>query len=366
MGRGAPSWRTCLQDLNALVIQTALDWQRHGQHAVLVHVARTWGSSPRPPGSVMAIAETGLSVGSVSGGCIEDDLVAQMRAQGISTLCPDGLPSVRRYGVTADQAHRFGLPCGGTVELVLEPVGERSQLNTWYLRMLQRQTAVRHLDLHTGEVSWTQRAEEIEPGIQSDVFSFSLRSRVRLIVIGAGDVSRYLCEMALGMGFDVTVCDPRSEMATPWLVHGVSFCQEMPDDLVLRLQPDARTAVVTLTHDPKLDDLALMEALRSPAFYVGAIGSRQNSALRRERLQTHFGLSDAEMDRLHGPAGLFIGSRTPPEIALSILAEVVAAKNGAMTVAGLTVAKAKPRSEQQARDGALPTRPQSQGTACGL
>jgi xanthine dehydrogenase accessory factor len=134
--------------------------------------------------------------------------------------------------------------------------------------------------------------------------------------------------MALGLGFEVIVCDPREEHRAGWAMDGVQISHEMPDDLVLRLKPDARTAVIALTHDPKLDDLALMDALQSEAFYVGAIGSRRNSALRHERLRTHFGISDAALHSLHGPAGLFIASKTPAEIALSIMAEVVAVKNG--------------------------------------
>jgi xanthine dehydrogenase accessory factor len=148
------------------------------------------------------------------------------------------------------------------------------------------------------------------------------------VLIGAGDLSRFMSQMALGLGFEVIVCDPREGHRASWCVDAVEVSHEMPDDLILRLQPDSRTAVVTLTHDPKLDDLALIDALQSQAFYVGAIGSRRHSQLRRERLRTHFDLSDSDLQRLRGPAGLYIGSKTPAEIALSIMAEIVAAKNG--------------------------------------
>ena len=148
----------------------------------------------------------------------------------------------------------------------------------------------------------------------------------RLLVIGAGQMTDYLAQMAQALGYGVTVCDPREEYADGFAIDGVTLTREMPDDVVTAFQVDDATAVVALTHDPKLDDLALMEALKSPAFYVGAIGSRVNQAKRRARLAEHFGLRDAELDRLHGPVGLNIGARTPPEIALSILAEMTAVR----------------------------------------
>jgi xanthine dehydrogenase accessory factor len=151
--------------------------------------------------------------------------------------------------------------------------------------------------------------------------------RWRLLVIGAGQLSRALAEMALALDFEVIVCDPREEYAATWEVANTRFVSEMPDDVVTALQLDPHSAVVAVTHDPKLDDLALLEALKSPAFYVGALGSRGNTAKRRERLKL-FDLSEEEIARLHGPVGLHIGARTPAEIAIAILAEVIAVRNG--------------------------------------
>jgi xanthine dehydrogenase accessory factor len=168
-----------------------------------------------------------------------------------------------------------------------------------------------------------------------------LGPRHRLLIIGAGQLSRYLCRTAAGLGFDVTVCDPREEYAEGFEAEGIALTCCMPDDAVLAMQPDERTAVVALTHDPKLDDLALMDALKTPAFYVGALGSRANDARRRERLKEHFGVTEEELARLRGPAGIYIGSRTPSEIALSILAEIVAAKNGVALSRRLAVGEAK-------------------------
>ncbi|WP_322102292.1 XdhC family protein [Paraburkholderia sp. J41] len=305
------------------VLHAAATWARGAHRVLLVTVVRTWGSSPRPPGSMLAIRDDGLVVGSVSGGCIEDDLIAGVRSQGIR----NPRPALVTYGVTAEEAHRFGLPCGGTMELVLEPLGPRSLLDALCEALQRGELVARALDMVTGNV-------RLEPAGAADELRFDgaslvtvLGPRHRMLVIGAGQLSRYLCEIATGLGYAVTVCDPREEYVEAWPISHVKLVQSMPDDAVVDMRLDARSAVVALTHDPKLDDLALMEALRSPAFYVGALGSRRNNALRRERLKL-FDLDDRQIARLRGPAGIYIGSRTPPEIALSILAEVTAEKNG--------------------------------------
>jgi len=317
-----------MEDLDTRVLRTATEWHVAGDPVVLVTVARTWGSSPRPPGSLMAINARGETVGSVSGGCIEDDLIRRIHEGGVAAVCASGRPAVLRYGISADEAHRFGLPCGGTVELVLEPVAAHSRLGELLQACLQRRSTERMLDLQSGEATLLEGQRDGVPRLDERHLHTFLGPQARLIVIGAGDLSRYLCEMALSMGFEVVVCDPRSEQHATWSLPGVTLSREMPDDLVLRLKPDARTALVALTHDPKLDDLALIDALQSEAFYVGAIGSRRNTEQRRSRLREHFGLSDETLQALHGPAGLYIGSKTPAEIALSIMAEVVAVKNG--------------------------------------
>jgi xanthine dehydrogenase accessory factor len=335
-----------MKDLDTLVLRTALGWQTTGLPVVLVTVARTWGSSPRPPGSLMAINGRGETVGSVSGGCIEDDLIQRIREGGVQAACASETPAVLRYGISADQAHRFGLPCGGTVELVLEPVASHSRLDELLLACQQRRSTERVLDLRTGQVELREGRRDGVPRLDDSQLTTYLGPQARLILIGAGDLSRFMCQMALSLGFEVIVCDPREEHRASWRLDGVVLSHEMPDDLILRLRPDARTAVVALTHDPKLDDLALIDALQSEAFYVGAIGSRRHSAQRRERLHTHFDLSESALQGLHGPAGLYIGSKTPAEIALSIMAEVVAVKNGVRLGAPVPVAAGKFRLEQ--------------------
>ncbi len=344
-----------MEDLDTLVLRTAVGWQAEGLAVMLVTVARTWGSSPRPPGSLMALNGSGETVGSVSGGCIEDDLIHRVREQGVQAVCASDRPAVLRYGISADEAHRFGLPCGGTVELVLEPVQPHSRLDELLQACQQRRSTERVLNLQSGEVQLRDGRRDGVPHLDDTQLTTYLGPQARLIVIGAGDLSSYLCQMALSLGFEVIVCDPRAEHRAGWALDGVTVSHEMPDDLVLRLKPDARTAVVALTHDPKLDDLALIDALQSDAFYVGAIGSRRNSTQRRERLRLHFDLPEPALDALHGPAGLYIGSKTPAEIALSILAEVVAVKNGIQLPAPAKVAEGK--SLQQV-DGA--------GSACGV
>jgi len=211
---------------------------------------------------------------------------------------------------------------------------------------VRRRSTERTLDLRTGRVELREGRRDGVPELTETHLTTYLGPQVRLIVIGASDLSRYLCQMALSLGFEVIVCDPREEHSATWSLDGVVVSREMPDDLVMRLQPDARTAVVALTHDPKLDDLALIDALQSEAFYVGAIGSRRNSAQRRERLREHFDLSETALQALHGPAGLYIGSKTPAEIALSIMAEVVAVKNGVQVGASTQVAVGKSHHEE--------------------
>lgn len=326
-------------DIDTLVLQQAAQWQCDCVPAWLVTVARTWGSAPRPPGALMALNARGEVAGSVSGGCIEDDLVARVRAG----AAPAARPEVLRYGVHADQARQFGLPCGGTLELVMEAIGPASQLPALLEHCLRRDCIERELDLATGAVSLHPGPADGLPRLTAATFTSHFGPSVRLIVIGAGDTSAYLCQIALTLGFEVIVCDPRDTQSPAWTMPGAVHSREMPDDLILRLRPDRRTAVIALSHDPKLDDLALIDALQSQAFYVGAIGSRRNSDARRARLREHFDLSAPDLARLRGPAGVYIGSKTPAEIALSIMAEIVAAKNGVAHGALDSVAAGKTR-----------------------
>jgi xanthine dehydrogenase accessory factor len=288
----------------------------------LVTVIETWGSAPRPPGALLALRGDGLVVGSVSGGCVEDDLIERVRhGDRVAT------PSLVAYGVTKEEAARFGLPCGGNLRLVQEPLTDTRWIDEVLARTARHELVARTLDLKTGRVT-------VSSATRGERFVFdgqSLRAlfgpRWRLLLIGAGQLSRSVAQIALMLDFEVICCDPRQEYHSGWNVPGTVFSKAMPDDLVVDLQLDPHSAVVALTHDPKLDDMALLEALKSSAFYVGALGSRSNSARRRERLAL-FDLSAEEIDRLHGPVGLDLGGRTPAEIAVSIVAEIVAVRHG--------------------------------------
>lgn len=325
-----------MDSIDLEVLKTCDAWIKEGQPCELVTVIKTWGSSPRPEGATLAIAGNGQVVGSVSGGCIEDDLIERVQREGMQRH----LPEIVTYGITADEAHRFGLPCGGTIELAIEPLSARSQLDALLHGLQRHELLARRLDLRTGEVTLAKA----DPGQQLQIADEALTTvhgpRWRLLIIGAGQLSRFLASIAVGMDYQVTVCDPREEYRSGWQVEGVQLIHAMPDDLVLEMQLDSRSAVVALTHDPKLDDLALMEALKSDAFYVGAIGSRINNSKRRERLK-EFDLNDEQLAKLHGPIGLYIGSKTPAEIAISILAELTAVKNRILLPAEVNVAHAK-------------------------
>jgi xanthine dehydrogenase accessory factor len=313
-----------MDNIDLQVMRQVAQWHAAGHGVVMATITRTWGSAPRPPGSIVAIRDDGLITGSVSGGCIEDDLIDKAR-QGVLA---EGKPRVVRYGIDADAAHRFGLPCGGLIELVLEPVTAATQLPALLERLTRGERVRRVLTLATGAVALEDGTTTDELQLTDTQLVTHLGPHWRLVLIGAGQMTQYLAGMARTLDYEVIVCDPREEYAEGFGIEGATLSRTMPDDLLRELRIDGHTAVIALTHDPKLDDLALMEALVSPAFYVGAIGSRANQAKRRERLKEHFGMTDAQLDRLHGPVGLKNGARTPPEIAISILAELTAVRYG--------------------------------------
>lgn len=334
-----------MQSTDVRVLRTARDWLAAGHRLQLVTVVRTWGSSPRPVGSMMALREDGRCVGSVSGGCIEDDLIQRYSQIGGNRI-PQAAPERVRYGLTADEAHRFGLPCGGTLELLLEFQPDLAMLEDLVQRLEAGQLVRRTVNCTSGQVTQTPVNAPEPLSFDGQILSSTLGPQYRMLLIGAGSLAEYLATMALFNEFAVTLCDPRTEHLDTWSVGGVELTREMPDDAVRRFAPDARSCVIALSHDPRLDDLALLEALHSQAFYVGAIGSRRNSENRRLRFIEHFGETRASMQRLHAPVGIYIGSRTPAEIAVSIMAEVLAVRNGVELPPALSVAQAKARLEE--------------------
>jgi xanthine dehydrogenase accessory factor len=310
-----------MDSVNLEVLRCAAGWIASGVDCTLATVVRTWGSSPRPVGALLAVSADGRLVGSVSGGCIEDDLLERLRAS--RPLRPE----IVSYGVTAEQTRRFGLPCGGTLQLVLEPLHERSRLDEVLAGIARGEVVARRLHLADGSAELVAEFSEHAVVFDGATLVSAFGPRWRLLLIGAGQLSRYVAEFALALDYAVSISEPREEYRASWSVAGATVSAEMPDDLVIAMRPDRRTAIIAATHDPKLDDLALIEALKSPAFYVGAIGSLANSRKRRERLKL-FDLADADLDRLHGPVGLPLGSRTPAEIAIAILADLTARRNG--------------------------------------
>jgi xanthine dehydrogenase accessory factor len=314
-----------MNSMDVEVIRTAMDWMNRGHRVVLGTVVRTWGSSPRPPGSLMIIRDDGQVAGSLSGGCIEDDLIERVKRGELAQR----LPQSTTYGTSAEEAQRFGLPCGGTVQIVLEPLSAQSLLRELLGSIEQHRVVRRRLEMATGLVSMAPSQEGDAVRFDGQTLETVHGPRLRLVIIGGGQLSRYLASMAVMLDYRVTVCDPREEYHEGWeAIEGVTLSRLMPDDLVIAMNFDAHSALVAVTHDPKLDDLALMEALKTPAFYVGALGSRRNNESRRKRL-LEFDVSQAEVDKLRGPVGLNLGGKTPPEIAMAIVAEMTAVRRGA-------------------------------------
>ncbi len=311
-----------MDSVDLSVLKTLREWQASKLQLWLVTVIETFGSSPRPKGAMLALRSDGLSVGSVSGGCVEDDLV--LRAK-LGQLPIDRCDFIS-YGVTRDEAQRFRLPCGGTMSLIIEPVQSATWIENVLLQIQSHQLVKRTLHLNSLKIELGDATSTDNVSFDGNTLTTVYGPRWRLLIIGAGQTSAYLARMSQALDYQVIICDPREDMRQTWDVQDTVMMTEMPDDAVLALQIDACSAVIALTHDPKLDDMALLEALKSPAFYIGALGSKVNNAKRRERLAL-FDLSPEEIARLHGPVGLSIGSRTPPEIAVSILADLIAVRN---------------------------------------
>jgi xanthine dehydrogenase accessory factor len=310
-----------MQSLDLEVLEHARDWLNAGRRLWLVTVTQTFGASPRPPGSLMAMRDDGIVVGSVSGGCIEDDLVARRED------FTGAKPILQSYGVSAEEARRFGLPCGGQLEVVIEAGLEVARVNALSAKIAAGEVFARVVDLQNGGWSYRPATPTDDTARNDQEFTCIHGPRWRMLIIGASEIARYLAEVAATLDFQVFICDPRAEYHTAWRVAGSTFVDGMPDDAVMAFKPDGHTVIITVSHDPKLDDMALMEALKTDAFYIGAVGSKKTSDERRKRLK-ELDLSDGQVARLHGPVGLAIGSRTPPEIAIAILAELVAARNG--------------------------------------
>lgn len=308
------------------VLRDMQSWLAEGRSVVLYTVVQTWGSAPRPPGAMLALRDDGVVSGSVSGGCIEDDLIGRLHDGRLQHAGPK--VQLITYGVTKEEAARFGLPCGGTLRLTEEWVQDAGWVEELLARCANHEIVTRELDLTSGAVRLETADRETSQHFDGQRLRAVYGPRWRMLLIGAGQLSRCVADIAGLLDFEVLICDPRDEFSQGWEAQQARFVPGMPDDAVLAIQPDERTAIVALTHDPRLDDMTLLTALDSKAFYVGALGSRVNSEKRKHNLAS-LGVSSASLARLHGPIGLPIGSHTPAEIALSLMAQVVAIKNQA-------------------------------------
>lgn len=304
------------------VLETALRWLEAGQAVRLAVVLSTWGSAPRSQGSYMAVSRDGAFAGSVSGGCVEAAVISEAREM------EDGdAPRLLAFGVEDETAWHVGLPCGGNIRVaVFRP--EKAQLERIAACHARREPTALVLDLATGAQSLAEGDEAIDalPKEVDGMFVRVHEAPWTMIITGAVHISQVLAGMARSVGFAVTVLDPRRAFASPERFPGVTLICGEPDEVLAEMKLDRRTALVSLTHVPRLDDAALRMALASPAFYVGALGSTRTHAKRCQRLE-----GAGELERILAPVGLDIGAKTPAEIAVSILAEVIAARRGKMS-----------------------------------
>jgi len=292
------------------LLHKALAWLEAGERPWLIHVARTWGSSPRPVGSLMLLSPSGRHAGSVSGGCVEGDLFQRLER---GELDPQH-PSLIEYGGGSNPQVR--LPCRTTLQLVVEPLQDRQSIQSAIHAIEQRHSLLRRLDLATGEVGYTEpRPGEADLVLDEQGLSELFGPQWRVLLIGANDLGHYVARQCMALGYEVFICDPREEYRQQWEEQDTQWVDGMPDEAAARLLVDDRAALLALTHDPRLDDMALMQALQGPAFYVGALGSRRSVERRQETL-AQMGLSQAQIGRLDAPIGLDIGSRSPAEIKL--------------------------------------------------
>ena len=323
------------------VISTAVNWISQGKKVALATVVGTWGSSPRPAGSHLIVDSESNFVGSVSGGCIEGAVITEA----LETIS-DGQVRVLEFGVTNEQAWDVGLACGGNIRLFVESITDPKELeliaDTRPLTVVTELSSgkKRLLNANDSLTDDLQFSDALDKGIQevvrndvsrlisvegNEYFVELLNLPLRMIIVGAVHISQALVGIAKSAGFEVSVIDPRGSFATKTRFPDVTLIDEWPDDAVKTLKPDDRTALVTLTHDPKLDDPALEAALVSDCFYIGSLGSKKTHSARVERLLSN-GFTDKQINRINAPIGLDIGAKSPSEIAVSILAEVISAK----------------------------------------
>jgi len=319
-----------MQTEDRSVIQHLLDWCREGLTPWLCIVTGCTGSSPRPVGSMLACLDDGRQAGSISGGCVEEDLLARLRAG--EFVSP--LPHTVEYGLSAAENERLGLPCGGRIAVLLQRLGagDEAWLAETIETMDQRRCILRRLHLASGVSTLAEADTFAALAIDDAELRQCFGPRMRMLLVGAGQLAQSLSELALAMDYEVLVTDPRGDVLAQWEGPSLPLLQGMPDDIVREHAADRHSVVITLTHDPRIDDMALMEALETDAWYVGALGSARTTEKRLQRL-AQLGVPAARIARLHAPVGLAVGSKTPIEIAVAIMAELIQLRRGSRRAA---------------------------------
>jgi xanthine dehydrogenase accessory factor len=317
-----------MQHLDLQVIRRALEWSTAGQPVWLCTVLATYGSAPRAPGSLLALNVSGQWIGSLSGGCVEEDFLERV-AEGAF----EQAVNVVRYGEGEDPRSRVSLPCGGVLDVLVEKLAPdcevQAHLRELECALLGQRRLIREVELTSGA---RRVCADSEQGARIEREIDRVRVRVgaaqRLLLAGYSSVAQACAEFAVGLGFEVILCDPRDEVLEGVVLHNVEIRRQLPSVFIADGGCHSDTAVVALTHDPRIDDLAMMEAVRTDAFYIGVMGSMRTSQKRFERLRRIGGLGEAELARIHAPIGLNLGSKTPAEIALAVLADILRTRSG--------------------------------------
>jgi xanthine dehydrogenase accessory factor len=310
------------------VIKQIDKWLQHDNDCWLCTIIATKGSSPRPIGSLLVINETGASCGSVSGGCIEDDITKQIVNRQLCHI----KPTILRYGIDASENERLGLPCGGELTLLIQPI-KANRINKQQfekiLRVLSLRQCIRRISSSVDNSSSLFPTPSFHPlNCSGNKITHCFGPHFQMLLIGAGQLSKVLAELALAMDYQVIVCDPRPELIEQWDVADVKAVFDNPDQLIAKQGGDAQSVIISLTHVNAIDDLAIASALKTDAFYIGALGSMRTSEKRKHRLLEQ-GFKVEQLSRLHAPVGLSIGSKTPIEIAVSIMAELTSLRAAA-------------------------------------
>lgn len=315
-----------MQQLDQQVIDQALQWEAEGHDLWFCTVIATYGSAPRAPGALLVARADGANVGSLSGGCVEEEFLASLARGELRAPA-----QIIRYGETSDDRRRLQLPCGGILQILVE---HRPASQPWRDHLLALQAALagqrrllRRIVLSTGSADLLADPGGPLASVEGEHAHIRVGPALRLLLAGVSPVAQACASFARALGWEVIACDPREEMQG-LLAEDVEVTPVLPSEYIASGHCHEATAIVALTHDPRIDDLALMEAVHTPAFYIGAMGSRQTSAKRAERLQRVGGLSAEQVERIHMPIGLDLGSKAPAEIALSVIADVLRVYRG--------------------------------------